>query len=209
MGGIDTVDAAFRQDILHPGTRNLFRYWEKIRGERSAPLRDDIELREIRHLLPWIFIIETPSGTPLARLAGTGICQLWGENMTGRNLFAGWQRFERESITRLLQSVTERRQVFTMRVRAATANRQSIGLEIVGLPVTAQEHGETHVIGLIVPFRQPDWLGFERLVSFELASIKVIFAGEGAMAAGPRRPRPPTRSPHPLPFHVLPGGRSD
>ena len=44
--------------IQHPGTRALFSFWEKIRGEKAAPDRDDLDLRQISPLVPNLLILE-------------------------------------------------------------------------------------------------------------------------------------------------------
>ncbi len=44
--------------IQHPGTRALFSFWEKIRGEKAAPNRDDLDLKQISPIVPNLFILE-------------------------------------------------------------------------------------------------------------------------------------------------------
>jgi hypothetical protein len=180
-------------EILHPGSRNLFRYWESVRGERSAALRSDLDLREICHLLPWVFISEPDATTSehRLRLAGTGICGMWQDNLTGKFLFSTWNRFERHTIGDLLRGTIEDCRPFAMRVRASTANGSVTGLEIMGLPVRAVGSDQNQVLGIIVPFRQPEWFGRDRLISFELSSVRVIWTDrlppEAAAHEGHRR----------------------
>jgi hypothetical protein len=201
-------DLSSPPEIAHSGTRNLFRYWESIRKERSAPLRSDIGLHSIRHLLPWVFIAERSDdglGYRL-RLAGTGICRLWGANMTGRDLFERWPGFERQTMARLLDSASRRRQPFVMRCRARTDGGQWTSLEITGLPVEADDTATTQVLGLAIPLHEPDWLRIEPLTSFELTSIRIIWTepvpGRGkAPDEASKRP-----SSH---FQVIQGGLSN
>jgi hypothetical protein len=178
INGMSTMDdPSAPQGIAHSRARDLFRYWESIRGERSAPLRSDISLPQIRHLLPWIFISE-PIGETSAhhlRLAGTGLCQLWGENMTGRDLFAAWSSFERETMYKLLQSAVEDQQPFVMRCRARTETGLQAHLEILGLPVEADDTGRKQVLGLVVPFQEPELFRHHKLVAFDLVSIRIIW----------------------------------
>ncbi|MGH6875115.1 MAG: PAS domain-containing protein, partial [Aestuariivirgaceae bacterium] len=193
-------------EIAHSGARNLFRYWESIRKERSAPLRSDIGLHGIRQLLPWIFIAERndDSGHRL-RLAGTGICRLWGANMTGRDLFERWPGFERHTMARLLDSASRRRQPFVMRCRAKTDGGRRTSLEIIGLPVEADDTGTTQVLGLVIPLSEPDWLRHEPLTSFELTSIRIIWT-EPVPSQG-KAPDDSLNKPSP-PFQVIQGGLS-
>jgi hypothetical protein len=171
-------DPSAPQEISHAGTRNLFRYWESIRGERSAPLRSEISLQPIRNLLPWIFICEPVPETSAhrLRLAGTGVCQLWGDNMTDKDLFAAWSKFERETMSKLLHSAAADQQPFVMRCRARTETGLLANLEIMGLPVEADDTGEKQVLGLVVPFQDPELLRGHRLVSFDLVSIRIIWS---------------------------------
>jgi hypothetical protein len=200
-------DLSSPPEIAHTGTRNLFRYWESIRKERSAPLRSDIALHSIRQLLSWVFIAERSdddSGHRL-RLAGTGICRLWGSNMTGRDLFERWPGFERQTMARLLDSASRRRQPFVMRCRARTDSGQRTNLEIIGLPVEADDTGTTQVLGLVIPLNEPDWLRNEPLTSFELTSIRIIWT-EPVPGQG-KTPDEPSKKPSPH-FQVIEGGLS-
>ena len=180
-------------EILHPKARSLFRYWESIRGERTVALREEVNLGEIRHLLPWVYISEpdAATGEHRLRLAGTGICRMWQDNLTGKFLFSTWNKFERRTIAGLLRSTVENCRPFAIRVRARTANGSVTGLEILGLPVRAQGSEQNQVLGIIVPFHQPAWLGRDRLTSFELSSVRVVWtdrlASQGAVCGNHER----------------------
>ena len=164
-------------EIGHSSSRSLFRYWESVRGERSAPLRSDIRLQQICLLLPWMFISESePKGSShRLRLAGTGVCELWGENMTGKDLFAAWNNFERSTMNKVLASATSDRHPFIMRCRVRNESGMSATVEIMGLPVEADDTGRTQVLGLIVPFQDSELLRQHRLVSFDLVSVRIIW----------------------------------
>ena len=88
----DTIKAAATpEEILHPGSRALFRYWEALRGEMSAPPRDWLDLRKIRSLVPFLFMIERKPGRDYVwRLAGTKVCRLWSMELTGKRWRTIW-----------------------------------------------------------------------------------------------------------------------
>lgn len=196
-------------EILHPGSRSLFRYWETIRGERSAALRSDLDLREISQLLPWLFISEPDAltGEHRLRLAGTGICRMWQENLTDKHLFSTWNRFEHRTVAELLRGTVENCQPFAMRVRAKTAHGSELGLEIMGLPVRAQNSEKIQVLGIIVPFRQPEWIGRDRLTSFELSSVRVIWTDRLPSETQPEGIRLRHSRPAEPVLEVIKGGR--
>jgi hypothetical protein len=198
-------DLSSPPEIAHAGTRHLFRYWESVRKERSTPLRSDIGLHSISQLLPWVFIAERSGASGhLLRLAGTGICRLWGANMTGSDLFGRWPAFERQTMARLLDSASVRHQPFIMRCMARTDSGRRTSLEIIGLPVEADDTGTVQVLGLIVPLSEPDWLRNEPLTSFELTSIRIIWT-EPVPGLDTARGEPSKDLPH---LQVIQGGLS-
>src|SRR5687768_11467454 len=193
-------------EIGHSSSRSLFRYWESIRGERSAPLRSDIQLQQIYPLLPWIFISEpVPGGSGhRLRLAGTGLCELWGENMTGKDLFAAWNNFEQSTMNKLLGSATTEHHPFIMRCRVRNESGMSATVEIMGLPVKADDTGGTQVLGLIVPFQDSELLRQHRLVSFDLVSVRIIWIEPLPQPQSSPQASPITLQPH---LQLISGGR--
>jgi len=60
-----------RQEMKHPSNRELFEYWNMLRGERLAPERADIEPSAIRTILGDTFVLERDGWKdPVFRLAG-------------------------------------------------------------------------------------------------------------------------------------------
>jgi hypothetical protein len=163
-------------DILHPGSRALFRYWESIRGERSAPHRSDIDLRAIRGVLPWVGILERRGEDKSYRwrLAGTGICRLWGRDLTGCDLLDGWPGFERQSLLGLLDGVVDGLQPFVARFTAEPELHEPVGVEFLALPTQAKDES-IHVLCASLPFIEPAWLGWRPLLKFELSSVRIIW----------------------------------
>ena len=81
-------------EILHPASRQLFRYWEGLRAERPCPTRSEIELSRLVSLLPNIAILEKPVNERWTyRLAGTKVCDLLQQPMTGKDALAGFKRY--------------------------------------------------------------------------------------------------------------------
>jgi hypothetical protein len=190
-------------DILHPGSRALFRYWESIRGERAAPSRADIDLKKIREYVPWLYIAEAhgPTHSYRWRLAGGRVCELWRKELTGTPMFAGWERFERETAKRLFDGVTQAMQPCAIRLRLITSVGQPIGTELLGLPVVGRD-GTVHVFGAVMPFRESASLGYDRVSGVEIATARAIWTEPlpGDATLPPRKSAPS--------FQVIPGGRN-
>lgn len=205
MLSTDTIEtAATTEEILHPGSRALFRYWEAIRGEMSAPPRDGLDLKKIRSLVPFLFIIERKPGRNYTwRLAGTRVCEFWGMELTGKPAFLQGERFERETVSRLLDGVIDRHQPFVLRFRLNSARSMSAAAELVGLPLRAR-HGEaTYVLGTIMPFRQVTRARHDRITTFELSAARTIWT-----EPVPGRGAAPAKT-SPQAFQVVNGGRAD
>ena len=175
------------QDILHPGSRALFRYWEGIRGERTAPDRADVDLKKIKEYVPWLFVLDRhPELQSYSwRLAGTKLCQLWRKNLTGTDFFANWSRFEREAAVRLLDSVASAHQPVVLRFRLNSSLGHSIGAEFIGLPAISRDGRTTQILGSIMPFRDIENLGYDRLTGLELSGARVIWTEPIPSATAP------------------------
>lgn len=163
--------------ILHPSSRKLFRFWEAMRAENAAPRRDQLDLAQVRAIVPYLFIGEYQerSGIFCWRLAGTGICELYRRELTGTDMLAGWDSFEADSIGRFLLGTITGRQPCVLRFRFETNLRDLIGAELAGFPLTAADGNSTHILGGLFPFREtlsPDYNG---LVNFELAAARSIW----------------------------------
>lgn len=205
----DTIKAtATPEEILHPGSRALFRYWEAVRGEMSAPPRDWLDLQKIRMLVPYLFMIERKEGQGYVwRLAGTRVCELWGMELTGKPALAQGERFERETVNRLLDGVIDTHQPFVLRFRLNSSSGLNIAAEFVGLPLRAR-HGEaTYVFGVIMPFREVSWPRNDRVTTFELSAARTIWTEPvpGAKEL-PLSRAPSANSQHA--FQIINGGRA-
>jgi hypothetical protein len=177
MQTTDTIKVtATPEEILHPGSRALFRYWEAVRGEMSAPPRDWLDLQKIRMLVPHLFMIERkPDRSYVWRLAGTRVCDLWGKELTGRPAFTEGDRFENESIGRLFDGVVDAHQPFVLRFRLNSANGLSVAAELVGAPLRARHGAATFVFGVVMPFREVTWARHDPVTSFELSAARTIW----------------------------------
>jgi len=192
------------EEILHPGSRTLFRYWEAIRGEDSAPNRGKLDLKKISALVSCLFIFERhPLKGYVWRLAGTRICQLWRRELTGSPAFSGWDAFERHTTERLLDGVVTSHQPFVLRFRLFTSLGQNIGAELIGLPLRSLSGSDTHVFGALMPFHDIDTLGYDRISGIEMVTARVIWTEP---LPGDRFP--PLQRPVPQPLRIIAGGRS-
>jgi hypothetical protein len=163
--------------IQHPGTRALFSFWEKIRGEKAAPGRDDLDLRQISPIVPNLLILERDHlhQTYKWRLAGSEICQLYRQKLTSTNALAGWDSFERNSLIQLFNTVVTRLQPCLVRFHLTTDTGQMVGAELLGLPLLARNGMRFHIFGGIFPLRDISQLGYGTITYMELSAARSIW----------------------------------
>ncbi len=163
--------------IRHPGTRALFSFWEKIRGEKAAPGRDDLDLRQISPIVPNLLILERDHlhQSYKWRLAGSEICQLYRQKLTSTNALAGWGGFERNTLKQLFDTVVTGLQPCLVRFRLSTDLGQVIGAELLGLPILAKNGTRFHVFGGIFPLRDISQLGYGSVTGLELSAARSIW----------------------------------
>ena len=88
--------------MKHATSRELYSYWDRLRGTESAPLRSAIEPSDIRRILADTFIAEAIDPTRYnIRLAGTRVCALYGTELKGSNLLDRWSDDDRSALATL------------------------------------------------------------------------------------------------------------
>lgn len=206
-GQIETSQAD--SQILHPGSRSLFRFWEQTRGDQAAPNREAIDLKPIRHIVSHLAIIEKKAGTRAYRwrLAGTSVCEIFRKEITGQDVLIGWDMFERDIIARFLEGVLTDLQPCVMRFRFHTDTGQLIGCELIALPVVAS-NGTVQVIAGLFAFREIHTLGYGAVTGRELSGARAIWTEH---LPGDRLVEQLAHTPSAAayrPFQVITGGRA-
>ncbi len=197
--------------ILHPGSRQLFRHWEMLRAERACPTRDEFTFEPIKAIMPDLMVIDRDylRNSFRYRLAGTRLCNLFNRNLTATNVLAGWDSFENDVISRHLLTVINQKQPAVIRMRFTTDRGQVVAAELLAIPVQMRGSHRVQIIGGLFPFRAAQSLGHTSIVKQEMASARVIWTEhetsphENDIAAFP----PPQRITTPN-FTLIDGGKS-
>ena len=162
--------------ILHPGTRTLFRFWEKIRAENAAPGRDDLDLKQISAIVPNLVILERDHlhQTYRWRLAGSEACLLYRRRLTGTDALAGWNSYERGTLKQMLDTVVTSLQPCLIHFRLTTDRDHVLGAELLGLPIHARNGSRFHIFGGVFPFRDISDLAYDSIKHQELSGTRSI-----------------------------------
>lgn len=80
------VDAPDRDPLRHPKLRRLFDLWDRKRGGRAMPARQDIDTVELREWLGNLVLVEVvdAGASYRYRVYGTKLADLFGHELTGR-----------------------------------------------------------------------------------------------------------------------------
>ena len=163
--------------MKHATTRELYEYWNRVRGAERAPLRSAIEPSDIRQILGEMFILEVVErDNYFVRLAGTRICALYCREIKGTNLLDLWSGEDRQAMATLAAAVSEDGAAAVVTITAETARDQEVACELILLPL---RHGGTtfdRILGSCAAMERPYWLGSEPIVRQKIASLQAHLA---------------------------------
>lgn len=156
-------------------SRELYAYWSRLKGARSAPDRADIDPAAIRQLLADTFIVEIDQACVFPiRLSGTRLNALWLADQKGRSFLDLWREEDRRNVAAALLTVIDGVTPIVAGARAPAERGPGVELELLLLPL--RHFGKTHsrLLGSLAPAYAPDWLGRAPARPLELISLRVI-----------------------------------
>ena len=162
--------------FTHTSTAQLYEYWNRQRGDRSAPSRSQIEPSDIRTILPDTFILSAEEhGRFSWRLAGTRVCTLYCRELKERNFLSDWLGRERETIASLLQAVVEEAAVCVLQFQGSALHNQTLTMEMVLMPLSLQTKGHARVLGAIAALDTPYWLGIQPPQDRKIGNTRLVW----------------------------------
>jgi len=184
--------------MRHSVSKELYAYWDRLRGSRAAPDRNDLDPGAIRHLLADCFIVEIDQACqfPL-RLCGTRLNGLWSGEGRGAPFLDMWRNEDRRAVAAALLSVIDgatpivggaKARARADDAEAAEASRRELEFELLLLPLSYFGKTRSRLLGSLAPFGEADWFG--RASADKIASLRVLSARERAGFAAPRVARP-------------------
>ena len=161
--------------MKHSSNRQLFEYWNKRRGRRSAPERGEIEPGAIRHVLADTFILafETGAGHPF-RIAGTRVCALFGRELKGAGFLDLWTAASRSQVRDLMAVAANESVGAVARASGASADGVTRDLELLILPLAHRGRMDARILGALAPAEVPHWLGAGALGELTLGSLRYL-----------------------------------
>lgn len=176
--------------MRHETSLALLAYWQRQRGGRAVPLRADINPADIRSILPAIFILERRAEGGFAfRLAGTGICALFGRELKAAPLAALWQGESIDRATSLAAAVAETGRPAVLDAGGESRGGRQVTTEVALMPLASRAGRTDRVIGALAALERPFWLSLDPLVSLTLTGGRLLDAEDVATATEGRRAR--------------------
>jgi hypothetical protein len=165
-------------------TRELFGYWNALRGARAAPDRAELDAGAIRACLADTFVLtlDPVRGHPF-RIAGTAVCAMFGRELTRTPFIRLWSTGDRERVADAVGALAKNTQPLVADITAGNALGEETGLEMILLPLTCAD-GAGRILGAFTAVAAPYWLGTRQLQALRLGEVQ--HAERGRLAeAGP------------------------
>ncbi|MCJ2050212.1 PAS domain-containing protein [Methylobacterium sp. J-070] len=161
--------------MKHPTSRMLHAYWERLRGERAAPERAEIEPGEIRHLLADSLILELDMAARAAtiRLAGTRVCALYGQELKGAPFARLWGS-QAPDPWRMVEIVASDTLGVVAGLHATNSAGEEADLELLLLPLRHRGRTQVRALGTLSLEGAPHWIGLRPLVQADTASLRIL-----------------------------------
>lgn len=160
--------------MRHEGTMALFQYWNRLRRDRQAPRRTEIEPADIKNLLADTFIIEADArGEAVFRLAGTRLCAIFGRELKSFAFASLWTLRDQRVIARLMYSALHDSAVTVIDLEGVSRDGRKLPMELIALPLLAGLDGP-RALGSIMALEKPFWLGSDPLVECRIEALRSI-----------------------------------
>ena len=166
-------------------TMELYAYWNRLRGARSAPERNDVDPGAIRGVLADTFVLDFDEkrGFPF-RIAGSRANAIFLKELRGLSFLELWRDADREELDSILHCVADEAQAFLIGAEARPPGLGAVDIEVILLPL--RHHGLTHsrVLGGFASHAAPAWTGLIGAGPITLTSLRALeFVGAGAAGA--------------------------
>ena len=165
--------------MKHRASRELYDYWQSVRGSRPAPDRSEIEPADIRRILGDTFILEVVSPREYRfRLAGTRVCAAFGRELKGREFLSFWTGKDRETMATLFAAISQDAAAAVIGTVGRAAHGRDLPFEILCLPVRQKGEGYNRILGTLAPMNDPYWIGLHPILDQTITSLRLIWPDE-------------------------------
>jgi hypothetical protein len=191
-------------------TRELFAYWNRLRGERGAPERSEIELAAISGLLSDTFLLDIDLAHRFPFLmSGSRVNALFCTEQKSHSFLDVWSPRDVHNIAAVLLTVVDAACPVIASAEARPEGYAKVELEILLLPLRHNGYSQARILGLVSPAARPTWLGLLPVEQFVLGSLRAIDDTELPDTSAPQPFEPKRLGSAEIRAHlrVFPGGK--
>jgi len=135
--------------------KQLFSYWDDLRGDRIAPTRAEIDPRKIKGTLEHTFILEAvKTGSPKFRLAGIEVCDLLGMELRGMPSHTLIEEIDRDDFNAIVAQVLATPQIVELRLQGQVAGGRHITGRMILMPLKDDQGALTRILGAVTLDRE-------------------------------------------------------
>lgn len=139
-------------DIPWDYGKELFTYWQAIKGERSMPSRLDFKPMDVPHLLPNIYLVNIEAATPdkmKNMVIGSKLVEVYGMDATGEYL--NTSKGSKAGIERILWLKNNKKPYLAINCPAFFASKDFLKYTVLGLPLS-KDDDKVHMMLSIISF---------------------------------------------------------
>lgn len=168
--------------IRHNKTQDLLLYWTRLKADRTVPARADIKPRDVKVLLPNMFILHRIDHDHfIFRLTGTSLCHHFGREFRDHNFLSLWDQADRNHMRQILEHVLETAQPAVIHCRAHTIDNQAIEAELLLLPVANDAGTTDRVLGSAFALSNTKALAGRKLVRQKILHAETMSANDNSL----------------------------
>jgi hypothetical protein len=126
--------------MRHNTSVQVFNYFNALRADRAAPMRNEIDPAALKSVLPDVFILEKKrDGVVRFRLAGTRICLILGRELREHAFADIWDETVCHRMRLAADAVLANRRAVEIAVTAYDEEGNATPLELLMLPLFSNE----------------------------------------------------------------------
>ncbi|MCX8997732.1 PAS domain-containing protein [Rhizobiaceae bacterium BDR2-2] len=141
----------------HMECHEIYAYWDKLRGDAGAPVRNLIEPAALRSVLPDIFMLQMAEDGDLTfRLAGTRMCARFGRELRGCPFEMLWANGRRCNAVEIAQAAVLYENPVLMNLVGFFEDDETRRFDMLLLPLRSPEGRCDRLLGALLPPRGED-----------------------------------------------------
>jgi len=141
----------YKKPMKNPILMDVLAYWERLRGDRLAPMRSEIDPREIEDALANAFILErTEKDQARFRIAGMHLSELMGMEVRGMPASTLIAPQSRERFHTILNNVFKAPEIVELHLSAARPGVTTLSAQMLLLPMQSDQGQMSRILGCLV-----------------------------------------------------------